>query len=262
VRASPLLLGALLLAGAAGCTSTPEQRPQQRAEPVESDPLQPLNRGVFWFNEKFDVYAFEPAARGWRWVLPHTVRHHLDQFFVNLRFPARFVSLLVQLKLRSGARETGRFVTNTTVGLAGFFDPATDWGMPLHPEDFGQALGYWGLPAGPFLMLPFFGPSNPRDGVGLAVDSVLGYGTVVPAKVAIPAGATDYLNRRSLVIEDVREARAASLDFYVSVRNAYVQRRRALIHDTTRQPEEDSEDLYDEDLYEFEDEPEGPDEDE
>ena len=131
------------------------------------------------------------------------MRHRIDLFFVNLRFPARFVSLLIQLKLVQSAQETGRFITNTTVGIAGFFDPATGWGMPLHQEDFGQALGYWGTPAGPFLMLPFFGPSNPRDAVGLGVDTVLGYGTFVPTNVAVPLAAVSYVDARSLVIEDV-----------------------------------------------------------
>jgi len=292
MRAARLLLTSLLAATCLACASTPDsedlaeaeapaqaeeaaapdesddagpgelsrrderrQRRVERAEPVESDPLQPVNRGIFWANEKFDRYAFEPVARGWRWVLPYTVRHRINLFFVNLRFPARFLSLLVQLKLKNGAKETGRFLTNTTVGFVGFFDPATGWGMPLHHEDFGQALGYWGTPAGPFLMLPFFGPSNPRDAVGLAVDTVLGYGAFLPTSVAVPLGVTDYVDARSLVIEDVREAREASLDFYVSVRNGYVQLRRARIRDMAPEPDEASEDLYD-DLYDFEDEDE------
>ena len=285
--AARLLLASLLAATCLACASTPDseqpaeagappqaeapdgeaapaeltgrearrQRRIERAEPVESDPLQPVNRGIFWFNESFDRYAFEPVARVWRWALPYRARHRIDLFFVNLRFPARFVSLLVQLKLKQGARETGRFITNTTVGIAGFFDPATGWGMPLHQEDFGQALGYWGTPAGPFLMLPFFGPSNPRDAIGLAADTVLGYGTFVPTKVAVPLAAVSYVDARSLVIEVVREARAASLDFYVSVRIGFIQRRRALIRDMAPEPEEATDELYD-DLYDFEDEDE------
>jgi phospholipid-binding lipoprotein MlaA len=265
MRAARLLLASLLAATCLACASTPDSedlaeagapaQAEEAAAPGESDPLQPVNRGIFWANERFDRYAFEPVARGWRWVLPYTVRHRINLFFVNLRFPARFLSLLVQLKLKNGAKETGRFLTNTTVGIVGFFDPATRWGMPLHQEDFGQALGYWGTPAGPFLMLPFFGPSNPRDAVGLTVDTVLGYGAFLPTNVAVPLGVTDYVDARSLVIEDVREAREASLDFYVSVRNGYVQRRRALIRDMAPEPEEATEDLYD-DLYDFEDEDE------
>ena len=258
MRLRRLLLASLLALTCTACASSgPGEvaEPEARAEPVESDPLQPVNRGIFWLNDKFDRYAFEPVAIGWRWALPYPVRHRIDQFFVNLRFPARFVSLLIQLKLVQSAQETGRFITNTTVGIAGFFDPATGWGMPLHQEDFGQALGYWGTPAGPFLMLPFFGPSNPRDAVGLGVDTVLGYGTFVPTNVAVPLAAVSYVDARSLVIEDVREARAASLDYYAFVRNGFLQRRRALIRDMEPEPEEASEDLYD-DLYDFEDEDE------
>src|SRR5262249_58556848 len=126
----------------------------------------------------------------------------------------------------------GRFLVNTTVGVAGFFDPATGWGMEQHNEDFGQTLGYWGVPPGPYLVLPFFGPSDPRDTVGLVADS---FSRVYPYFIdfvyTFSASGTDIVNTRSQVLTEVDQAKAASLDYYVAVRNAYEQRRDALVHD-------------------------------
>ena len=101
----------------------------------------------------------------------------VSNFFQNLRFPIVTGNDVLQAKPLAAASDVGRFVVNTTVGVAGFLDPATGWGLEQHNEDFGQTLGYWGVPPGPYLVLPFFGPSNPRDAVGLAADS---FSTVYP----------------------------------------------------------------------------------
>jgi len=151
----------------------------------------------------------------------------------------------LQLKLLQSASDVGRFTVNTTAGVLGFFDPATDWGLEQHDEDFGQTLGYWGVPPGPYLVLPFFGPSDPRDAVGLAADSFSTvYPFFVPVYYTIGARAVDVINFRALVLRDVQQAKEASLDYYVAVRNAYRQRRAALVSDQAQMSSQQQEDLY------------------
>jgi len=228
--------------------------PAAAYEVDENDPLEPMNRGTHWVNDQLDVYLLEPIAKGWEFVTPEQARLRLDKFFANLRFPVRFVGNLFQAKLRASGDEVGRFVVNSTVGLLGFFDPASHWGIGFHDEDFGQALGAWGTPPGPYLVLPIFGPSNPRDAVGLAVDTVLllGPGLVSPTAGAA-IGGTNLVNSRALALDDVREAKAAALDYYVLLRNGYLQLREAKIRDGSVEPEEPTDDLYDIDER-FEDE--------
>ncbi len=209
------------------------------------DPLEGMNRGIFWFNDKVDVYALEPAGKVWDAVMPDRVKRSLANFFGNLRFPIVAGNDLLQAKFQHAASDVGRFVVNTTVGVAGFFDPATGWGLEAHDEDFGQTLGYWGVPPGPFLMLPFWGPSNPRDTVGLAADS---FSTVYPYFVGFyyttGARTVDVINTRALFLKQVQEAKAASLDYYAAVRSAYIQHRKAQVNDRAAMTKEEAEDLY------------------
>ena len=212
-----------------------------------NDPLEPMNRGIFWFNDKLDRYAIEPVARGYDWVMPTALERALSRFFKNLAFPVRFVNNLLQAKFKATGEETGRFVVNSTVGIAGFLDPARHWGLEPHPEDFGQTLGAWGVGPGPYLVLPVLGPSNMRDAPSLVVD---GYTAITPYALTflqlIGLYAIAALNERAQAIELVREARLAALDYYVFVRNAYSQRRRAAVEDRTGAPSdpEKQEDLY------------------
>lgn len=237
-----LILALALALG--GCAST---GPISLDDPaaLESDPIEPVNRGVFWVNDRLDVFVLEPIAKGWDFIAPETVEVHLDQFFTNLRFPVRFVGTLLQGKVRASGEELGRFGVNTTVGLLGFFDPATGWGLERHDEDFGQALGRWGTPPGPYLMLPLLGPSNTRDAVGRLVDTFLGSGpALISPGVNAASTGVDLINSRSLLLEDIREAKAASLDYYAFVRNVYLQRREALVRDEEIRSEDPIDDLY------------------
>ena len=209
------------------------------------DPLEGMNRKIFWFNDKVDTYVLEPVARGWDTVVPNRVKRCVSNFFQNLRFPIVAGNNLLQAKPLAAASDVGRFVVNTTVGVAGFFDPATVWGLEQHNEDFGQTLGYWGMPPGPYLVLPFLGPSDPRDTVGLVADSFsLVYPYFIDFIYTFGASGGDLVNARSLLLTDVREAKAASLDYYVAVRNAYEQRRDALVHDRKGMSPEQQQDLY------------------
>jgi phospholipid-binding lipoprotein MlaA len=209
------------------------------------DPLESVNRKIFWFNDKVDDYVLVPVATVWDTILPARVEKCLSNFFGNLRFPIVAGNGLLQGKFEQAGSDVARFAVNSTVGLAGFFDPASGWGLEEHNEDFGQTLGYWGVGPGPYLVLPFFGPSNPRDTVGLAADS---FSTVYPFFVdfeyVFAARTTDLINSRAMVLKEVREFKAASFDYYVAVRNAYVQRRKALVSDRSGMSEEEKEDLY------------------
>jgi phospholipid-binding lipoprotein MlaA len=238
-RPSLLLIAALC--GTMGCAAAHPGAPAG----TNHDPLEGMNRGIFWFNTKVDDYVLEPVAKGWDTVAPARVQKSVSNFFHNLRFPIVAVNGLLQGKLVQSASDVGRFAVNTTVGFLGFFDPATDWGLVQHNEDFGQTLGYWGVPPGPYLVLPFFGPSDPRDTVGLAADS---FSTVYPFFISFfytfGANAVDTVNSRALVLREVRQIKEASLDYYVAVRNAYTQRRAALVADQKEKSAQEQQDLY------------------
>jgi phospholipid-binding lipoprotein MlaA len=211
----------------------------------ERDPFENLNRKMFRFNDEVDVWVLAPTATGWKKIAPERVRTSVSNFFGNLRFPIVTINDLLQGKVKASAVDVGRFGVNTTVGVLGFFDPASRWGLEKHDEDFGQTLAVWGVPPGPYLVLPFLGPSNPRDATGLGVDTAF---SVTPFFVEwyILAGARvfDIVNERSFVLTEVENAKAASFDYYAFVRNAYVQRRRALILDSAEPAPEENEDLY------------------
>jgi phospholipid-binding lipoprotein MlaA len=209
------------------------------------DPWEPLNRKVFWFNDHLDMYLIEPAAKGWDFVTPKRVQTSLSNFFANLRFPIDTVNNLLQGKVQYAATDVGRFVVNTTVGAAGFFDPAKSFGLLPHPEDFGQTLGVWGLRSGPYLVLPILGPSTLRDGAGILVDYPI---SITPFFVdwyyLFAARTVELVNFRASVLDAVHQAKEASLDYYSFVRNAYLQRRASAVHDQAPMSMERAEDLY------------------
>jgi len=199
---------------------------------ADYDPWQRMNRGIFWFNDKADVYVLEPVAKGWDRVMPERVETSLVNFLANLRFPVVLVNNVLQGKPGAAAIDVGRFMVNTTFGVVGFFDPATIWGLTKHDEDFGQTLGVWGVPPGPYLVLPLFGPSNPRDTAGMPVDYVLSLTPLVVNSVWwTGAAVVNVVNTRAQYLDAVRNAKETALDYYAFTRNAYYQRRRALVND-------------------------------
>jgi phospholipid-binding lipoprotein MlaA len=260
VRGRPLrarlvsILTALALAapvsGWAADTSPNEVAPEDAATKTRGadyDPWQRMNRGIFWFNDHADQYVLEPVAKGWDAVVPEPAETAVSNFFTNLRFPVVMVNNLLQGKPRAAAIDVGRFMVNTTIGLAGFFDPATIWGLQRHNEDFGQTLGRWGIPPGPYLVLPLLGPSNPRDTAGIPVDYCL---SITPLFLSsfwwTGAGVINIVNARALVLDEVQNAKEAAVDYYVFVRNAYYQRRVALVNDEQEESgHEPTNDLYD-----------------
>ena len=240
--ASALMLGLLL-----AVTAMPAGAAEPEARALDYDPIEKVNRGIFWFNDHADMYVLEPVARVWHRAVPDPVETSIANFFSNLRFPVVMTNNLLQGKLKPAAIDLSRFMVNTTFGVAGFFDPATGWGLVRHNEDFGQTLGVWGLGPGPYLVLPLLGPSNVRDTGGLAVDYVLSvYPWAVNSWVLLPIGAVSAVNTRAQILQEVEDAKQASLDYYIFVRNAYYQRRVALVNDQQEdQGHRPTENLYD-----------------
>ena len=235
---------ALALAVLSGCATT-------NGDP--RDPIEPVNRAVFQFNETVDNAVLKPVAKGYKSVLPSPIRTGVANFFSNLRDPWIALNQILQGKVEEGATDFMRFVTNTTFGLAGIFDVASEGGMEKHDEDFGQTLGVWGLDAGPYLVLPLLGPSSVRDGVGEVADSFAylpwrgpGYadaGDEVALRNSLSG--TDLIQTRAGLLDATNILEGAALDRYSFVRNAYLQRRLNQVYDG-RPPVEDFE-YYEED---------------
>ena len=211
---------------------------EEVVESDQGDPIEPFNRGVFAVNDTMDRFVLEPVATGFDWAVPDFAQRALRNGFDNLRFPIVFFNDLFQGKAVGAGQDLARFVVNSTVGLGGLMDPATKIGLPQRNEDFGQTLGYWGVPPGPFLMLPFFGPSNVRDTGGFVVDTAFrAIGFFIPFVASVAMQGVDTLNRRSLMREAIQSERRNALDWYAAVRSAYSQYRENLVRDKRRPTE-------------------------
>ena len=197
-----------------------------------SDPLEGVNRSVFWVNDKLYFYLFKPVARGYRLVTPRPARTSVHNFFSNLTTPARAINSLLQFKFYDFGTELYRLIVNSTVGLGGLFDPAeTLVGLKRKDEDFGQTLGYYGAGHGFYLVLPLFGPSSLRDGSGMLADSFFGplhYLTVRPHEYLAIHG-LEKTNRLALDRDTYEGIIRDAIDPYLFIRAAYAQRRRAQI---------------------------------
>lgn len=220
VRAATLALLAAALC--IGCATGP--RPEDR--------LEPINRPVFGVNVRFDDYTLGPVARAWIRVTPEAVRDSISNAYRNLTFPDRFVSCVAQGELRGAGSELARFLLNSTLGMGGFLDPGSELPFPKYEEDIGRTLARWGVPPGPYLVIPFVGPSNARDLVGGIGDLLLNPLTWT-SWAGMGAGAVFAINGRAQQEREIQIARRNALDFYVAVRDAYIQMRMAPDFDTT-----------------------------
>lgn len=240
-RLVALVLGlALVVAGCA--TAPPESDPEERAEYFErNDPLEPLNRAVFAFNEAFDHLLFRPAAEAYRILIPRPVRTGIGNVLDNLLVPKTAANQLLQGKPEEAARSAVRFVINSTLGLAGIFDVASEMGIEPRFEDFGQTLAVWAgtTNGGPYLVLPILGPSTLRDTFALPFDIAMdpwtwvGQGDQVRG-LRIGRVVTQAIDAREQFIEGGDALRAQSLDFYAALRSVYLQRRERDIRDEGR----------------------------
>lgn len=195
------------------------------------DPWEPVNRAVFRFNDTLDTYALKPVARGYDRVMPQFLDDGVSNVFNNLGEPKNLVNNVLQGKLHDAGVDLARFLMNTTVGVVGVFDVATRMGLQRNDEDFGQTLGAWGVQSGPYVMLPFFGPSTVRDTGGFAAESLAGYSyrsqmDHVPSRNT--AAGVDLVDTRAGLLS---QERLISGDKYRFIRNVWLQNREYKVMD-------------------------------
>lgn len=210
------------------------QLDKDEEELVVWDPVEPFNRGVFWFNDKLYFYAFKPVARGYRAVLPEPARESVGNFFRNLAAPVRIVNALLQLKGQKAADEFFNCFFNTIFGLVGLFDLEVVLPAGSDGEDFGQTLGLYGTSPGFYLVIPILGPSNARDAVGVVADALTHpvpspyYLQMKPLEV-VGVQSYEAVNVLSLDKDTYESIKKDSLDPYLFVRNSYMQKRAAKV---------------------------------
>ena len=213
-----------VLCGLSGCATT------------NKDPLEGLNRGIYKFNDVTDRYAMQPVAKTYKAIAPSPVRTGISNFFSNLGTLTTVVNDLLQLKFAQAFSDAGRFVINTTFGIAGFIDVASMDKIEKHNEDFGQTLGYWGVGPGAYLVLPILGPSSVRDAGGLAFD------TFTSDPITYLRNTRQYrahnqvrlvqlLDKRTQLLDATDLVDNASIDPYAFMRDAYLQRRASQVQD-------------------------------
>jgi phospholipid-binding lipoprotein MlaA len=224
-------LAALLIGTASAWTAA-------AAEPAK-DPFERVNRATYAFNDALDRMLARPAAKAYRAVVPQKAREVVSNFLANLAYPTVIVNDALQAKFRDAGSDTLRLLTNTVVGVGGLFDPATHFGLAAHDEDFGQTLGVWGVKSGPYLVLPFLGPSDLRDGPARLVDHFTAgdYYLRYAKNRTVKSSSTEYalfglrfLGIRSELLS-TDEALRQAYDPYAVMRNAYLAHREYLVHD-------------------------------
>lgn len=228
-------LAALLLLFLSGCATQAPTRVDPR------DPWERMNRATYAFNDKVDRAVLKPVARGYRKVTPHVVQLGVSNFFNNVSYPTVMVNDLLQGRFTPLVRDTGRLLINTTIGIGGLFDPATPMGFEKNDRDFGQTLGVWGVKTGPYLVIPFLGPSDVRDGVGKAGDVFSDPRHYISSNYwSYGLWALGFVDARAHLL-DVEGALQGAYDPYAFVRNAYLQHREFKVRGGNTQGEEDEE---------------------
>ena len=251
-----LLLSSLITTGCASISGPADPR----------DPLESYNRAAYAFNDGFDEYLLKPVAKGYDAITPDPIINGVNNFFSNLDDVIVIFNDLLQLKPLQFASDMGRFIINSTLGVAGLIDWASDMNLPKHHEDFGQTLGYWGVPQGPYIVIPFWGSSTIRDGTGLLVDSAQFDPIWQEVENGFPMEHRDRNLSWGLTAVKAVEIRAsllkaenilneAALDRYTFIREAFLQRRQNLVYDGN--PPEEEIEFNEDELFDF-DEPEKP----
>ncbi len=217
--------GGLLALG--GCATPPENDPAAMAAFKQAnDPLEPFNRNMLKANLVLDDAVLKPIAYVYKETLPQFAQDSVDSFLHNLRTPVILANDLMQGSGDRAWTTVVRFAANTTFGLGGLIDVAADMGYPSHDEDFGQTLAVWGVEPGPYLMLPLFGPSNPRDAIGRIVDSVIDpISYLAPTSWQLGQFGAEAVDDRAMNYDAIEDLKKTSLDFYAAVRSLYRQRR-------------------------------------
>ncbi|MEN8159159.1 MAG: VacJ family lipoprotein [Myxococcota bacterium] len=233
-----LALALVTLLGASACSTA--QGP---------DRWRGYNEPVFEFNDGLDRWVLGPVARGWDWLLPEFAITGVDNFFRNMDVPRTFVNDLLQGKPVDAGHDLGRFLVNTTVGVAGLFDVASPIGLRENEEDFGQTLGVWGTPSGPYALLPVLPfRCTARDWLAYPIDFAMNPLFIVTVVADLPiygASVVDVVNERAINDEQIEENRREAIDWYVFVRDACLQDREGEVRDDAGLTAEEEEDLYD-----------------
>ena len=228
-RAAVLVFSVLILAN---CASAPDNDPEALAEFRKlNDPVEPFNRTIFGFNQGLDKAFIKPVTGAYRAIAPEPVRRSVHNVLDNLRTPQVFINDVLQGELQRAGVTLARFVINTTIGILGIWDQAADMGFEQHSEDFGQTLAVWSVPAGPYVMLPIFGPSNPRDAFGKVVDfffDPLNLWATNTDRDWIPLTRTlvSGIDTRDQLWDVLEDLEKSSIDFYAAIRSLYRQRRK------------------------------------
>ncbi|MEM5293971.1 VacJ family lipoprotein [Burkholderia sp. JPY481] len=211
-----------------GCATAPDRKP--------GDPFEPVNRAIFTFNDGVDRYIAVPVAKGYQKVTPQPLRTAVSNFFSNLGDLTNAANALLQLKITDATEDIMRFAFNSVFGIGGLLDWATPAGLPKHHQDFGLTLGHWGIPSGPYLVLPLFGPSTVRDSMGLVVDVKFNPLNYVEPATRNPLYVLQFVSTRSDLLGATSLLEQAALDKYSFVRDAYVQQRLARLRGTGNNP--------------------------
>ncbi len=206
------------------------------ASQANKDPLESINRGVYKFNDVTDRAVFKPVATAYKTVAPTPIRTGVNNFFNNLGTLTNVLNNLLQFKLANAFSEAGRFVINSTFGIAGFIDVTGMDKIPVHKEDFGQTLGYWGVGPGAYLVLPFAGPSSVRDTTGWifdlsTTDPITYTHNIGEIRLHNQLRAAQFIDKRTELLDAKDLVDDASLDPYAFMRDAYLQRRASLVQD-------------------------------
>src|SRR5437762_6162863 len=233
LRRSTLFVSGLLALGLAvgGCAAP---GPTAAGGEAFNDPLEDTNRAIFGVNQVIDRNVLLPAAKTYRTVLIPPMRQAFHDFMQNLNAPVVFANDVVQGQFGLASQTFGRIAINTTMGMGGMFDFATQFGIPYHANDFGVTLATWGFDEGPYLVLPVLGPSNPRDTVGMIADGLADPGDQVASAyhrmwASLARAVVSGIDERSRNIEALDDIERTSLDFYATIRSLYRQRRAAQI---------------------------------
>ena len=229
-RTFRLAATAAVMAVLAACATHPEGSEAMAEFAETNDPLEPLNRAIFDFNLVIGKALVRPVSIAYRDVIPRPGRNGVRNFLDNLESPVVLANDVLQGSAGRAGTTVGRFAINSTIGIAGVLDLATDFGLARHDEDFGQTLGVWGFPEGPYLVLPLLGPSPPRDSVGLVVDYFVDPLTYVFHNndvewLSFVRYGTRAIDSRSRLVETLDEIERTSEDFYATIRSIYRQQR-------------------------------------
>jgi phospholipid-binding lipoprotein MlaA len=226
----PALAAFVAVVALSGCATPPTDPDELATYKENNDPLEPMNRYFFEVNYALDELLLKPIASWYDVILPTPVEHSVHNFLRNLNGPVIMINDLFQGNGKRAGITAKRFLINSTVGVLGLFDVASDWGLKYHDEDFGQTLAVWGTGEGPYLVVPVLGPSNPRDLTGKVVDSAMDpWGYVLHHydldTLSYVRAAVEGIDLRARNLDTLDAIRKGAIDYYATIRSLYRQNR-------------------------------------